>query len=389
MSVFSLPSNISEIAEKMDGKVQTFSNGWQAALLPSPCIQNHAAFLHKNMHEELQCAWFAGGLEGRADICIYSSILDERANRWQLAQAETDDSERSEQNPVLFSPDGKKTFLFHTAQPGGNQDHCIVRMRELGKLPKNTNLPVGSFVRACPILRSDGAWLLPLHHCAHVPGARWTGRHDYASVAITTNQGLSWRCVDIPESTGCVHMTLIPLGRDKILALYRRRQADFVYKSLSSNGGESWEAPTATNIPNNNSSIAAIRLKDGRIALVCNPINALMDSARRVSLYDELGTDNRPEAKGGCQAIWGVARAPVSLFFSADEGMYFSDEIILWNSTGNCLTNNSEDGFNKELSYPTILQSQTGDLDIAFTLYRRAIAHIRIPYSAFKKKYVA
>ena len=88
--------------------------------------------------------------------------------------------------------------------------------------------------------------------------------------------------------------------------------------------------------------------------------------------------------QGGCQPIWGVVRVPLSLFFSADEGKYFGDEMILWNSTGNYLTNNSEDGLNQELSYPTILQSDTGDLDIAFTLHRRAIAHIRIPHSALE-----
>ena len=384
MSIFSLPSNISGIIERMNGKVQTFSNGWQAALLPSPCVQNHAAFLYRGLVGDLRCAWFAGGLEGKSDICIHSSILDEKSGLWQSAQALTDDPLRSEQNPVLFSPDEQRTLLFHTAQPGGNQDQCIVRMREVGKSPRNTDLPTGSFVRARPILRSDGAWLLPLHHCTHVPGSRWTGRHDYASVAITTDEGHNWRCVNVPNSTGCVHMTLVPLDGDKIIALFRRRQADFVYKTLSEDGGESWQEPTATNIPNNNSSIAAMRMKDGRIALVCNPVNAQMDGSRRVSLYDELGIDERPEAAGGCQPIWGVARAPLSLFFSTGDGEHFGDEIILWNSSGNCLTNNSEDGLNQELSYPTILQSDSGDLNIAFTLHRRAIAHICIPYSAFE-----
>ena len=384
MSIFSLPSNISGIIERMNGKVQTFSNGWQAALLPSPCVQNHAAFLYRGLDGDLRCAWFAGGLEGKSDICIHSSILDEKSGLWQSAQALTDDPVRSEQNPVLFSPDGQRTLLFHTAQPGGNQDQCIVRMREVGKSPRNTDLPTGSFVRARPIVRSDGAWLLPLHHCTHVPGSRWTGRHDYASVAITTDEGHSWRCVNVPNSTGCVHMTLVPLDGDKIIALFRRRQADFIYKTLSEDGGESWQEPTATNIPNNNSSIAAMRMKDGRIALVCNPVNAQMDSSRRDSLYDELGIDERPEAAGGCQPIWGVARAPLSLFFSTGDGEHFGDEIILWNSSGNCLTNNSEDGLNQELSYPTILQSDAGDLNIAFTLHRRAIAHICIPYSAFE-----
>ena len=72
--------------------------------------------------------------------------------------------------------------------------------------------------------------------------------------------------------------------------------------------------PTATNIPNNNSSIAAMRLKDGRIALVCNPVNAQMDSSRRISLYDELGVDDRPEAEGVVSQYgeWRVRRSACS-----------------------------------------------------------------------------
>ncbi len=110
-------------------------------------------------------------------------------------------------------------------------------------------------------------------------------------------------------------MTLVPLDGDKIIALFRRRQADFVYKTLSEDGGESWQEPTATNIPNNNSSIAAMRMKDGRIALVCNPVNAQMDSSRRDSLYDELGIDERPEAEGVVSQFGSGACAAQPIFF--------------------------------------------------------------------------
>ncbi len=385
MPDFYLPKSVDEIANAMDGKLNRFSGGRQAAILPSPCVQNHAAFLYQNLDGALQCAWFAGGLEGKADICIHSSVLDAHAGIWQSAIAETDDPERSEQNPVLFSPDGQKTLLFHTAQPGGDQDRCVVRMREIGRAPQDIDVPMGSFVRGRPVIRNDGAWLLPLFRCTHVPGSRWTGRHDFASLAISSDQGQSWRCVDLPDSTGCVHMTLVPLNDTKILAFFRRRQAEFVYRTSSSNGGESWETPTPTNIPNNNSSIAAIRLKDGRIALAANPVNAQMNDARRISLYDELGDDDRPEAEGGCTPIWGVARAPLSLFFSSDQGRQFSGEVIVWNSKGSCLSNDSEDGKNQELSYPAILQAESGDLHVAFTLHRRAIAYVNIPYGEFQK----
>ena len=167
MSVFSLPNNISEIIERMNGKVQTFSNGWQAAILPSPCIQNHAAFLYRDSFGELRCAWFAGGLEGKSDICIHSSILDEKTGLWQSAQAFTDDPVRSEQNPVLFSPDGQRTLLFHSPA-GGIRINVLCGCVRLANHQKYRST-YGQFRSGTPHCSSDGAWLLPLHHCTYVP----------------------------------------------------------------------------------------------------------------------------------------------------------------------------------------------------------------------------
>lgn len=379
MNVSALPTTPETIAAAMDGRFHIGEDGRGAAVLPSPCVQNHAAFLARDPQWGLSCVWFAGGLEGKSDICIHLSRLDEDTGLWSPAQPVSDDPERSEQNPIYFQPGSGRVLLLHTAQPGGDQDRCVVRLREIGKTPQDLPLPRGSFVRAVPQVRSDGAWLLPLFHCTHSPGSRWTGRHDTASVAISHDQGKSWRLVAVPESVGCVHMTLVALSDTDIVAFFRRRQADWVHRSVSHDGGESWSVPQPTDLPNNNSSIAAQRLADGRIALVCNPVNAEIDPSRRESLYDELGDDDRPEATGGCTPIWGVARAPLVLALSNDDGQTFPTRLTIADGPGTCLSNNSEDGKNKELSYPALLQAPSGDIDVAFTLHRRAIAHVRIP----------
>lgn len=379
MTADSLPNSPVSIAAKMDGIARPLDGQRAIAFLPSPTVQNHATFLLRHPDLGLTCAWFGGGLEGKSDICIHLSHFDEGSRTWGTAQQVTDDPDRSEQNPVLFVTPDNKTLLLHTAQPGGDQDRCVVRMREIGERPKDMALPLGTFIRARPVVRQDGAWLLPLFHCVHSPGARWTGRNDYASVAISHDQGETWRRVQVPDSTGCVHMTLVPLEGKKIIAFFRRRQADFVYRSESNDGGETWLSPEPTDVPNNNSSISAIQLADGRIAMVCNPINAAMDPSRRSSLYDELGKDDRPEADGGCTPIWGVSRAPLVLALSTDVGKTFPNHMTIADGSGACLSNNSEDGKNKELSYPAISQSRSGDVDICFTYHRRAIAHIRVP----------
>ncbi len=364
-----------EIAAGMDGRLRQTSPGRWEALLPSPCVQNHAAFLaHRS--GALDCLWFAGSLEGKSDISVHRSTL--ASDVWHQTERMSDDPDRSEQNPVQFiSPDGR-VLILHTAQPGGNQDACVVRLREAGGEAHDLPLPAGTFIRAPIQVRDDGAWLLPLFRCVSRPGQRWTGSHDTAALAISADAGVSWRQVEVPGSIGCVHMTLVPLGPNQLAAFYRRRQSDFVYRSESIDGGESWSAPEPTDVPNNNSSISVIRLTDGRVAMACNPVNAAMHTDRRESLYDELGDDARPQATGGCNPIWGVPRAPMSLCFSDDGGRTFPRRVVVEDGPGTCLTNNSLDGHNKEMSYPSLLEGPDGMLDLAYTYHRRAIKHVRL-----------
>lgn len=340
----------------MDGILRRTGPGRSGALLPSQRVQSHAAFLSRDKTGTLTCLWSGGGLEGKADICIHRSTLHNgtRDTAGQLA----DDPGRSEQTPVLFHAPAGRARLLHSALPGGNQDECVLRMREIGKSPRD--LP------------------LPLFRCTAQPGQQWTGSHDAAALAISVDAGESWRQVDVPRSPGCVHMTLVPLGGRRLAAFFRRRQADFVHRSESTDGGESWSVPLPTDVPNNNSPVSASRLIDGRVALLCNPVNAAMHPDRRARLYDELDNDARPPATGGCEPIWGVPRAPVMPSLSSDEGRTFPGRRPIEAGTATCLSNDSRDGRNREMSCPFLGQAADGSLDLAYTFHRRAIKHVRL-----------
>ena len=369
-----------DIADAMDGNLRQTAPGRKEALLPSPCVQNHAAFLSHG-REGLYCLWFGGSLEGKSDISIWRSLLG-ADGKWSGAERLSHDLERSEQNPVQFdAPDGRRLIL-HTAQPGGNQDACLLAVREDGGEHGFVDLPRGTFIRGPIHVRGDGAWMMPLFRCVSRPGERWTGSHDTAALAISSDAGKTWREVEVPGSIGSVHMTLVPLGGARYVAFYRRRQADFVCRSVSDDDGESWTAPEPTDVPNNNSSISVIRLSDGRIAMACNPANAEMyPDARRGSLYDDLGgTDDRPNASGGCNPVWGVPRAPMIIAFSDDEGRTFRRRIVIEDGTGDCLSNDSLDGNNREISYPSLLEGPDSTLDLAYTYHRRAIKHVRLTH---------
>ena len=72
-------------------------------------------------------------------------------------------------------------------------------------------------------------------------------------------------------------------------------------------------------------------------------------------------------------------RAPLSLAFSSDGGATFEVAGDLDEGDGYCLTNNSRDRLNRELSYPAIHQAPDGSLDVAYTWFRQTIKHVRIP----------
>lgn len=376
-----------EIAGRMDGVLARGDDGRLEAYLPSPMIQNHAAFIECMDDGTLACLWFGGSLEGKSDISIHASVLVPGAARWGEAVQLSNDPDRSEQNPVLWRNGHGDWQLFHTAQPSGNQDECLLRARLVrldgtlsGGQSRDIDLPLGSFIRGRFVRRADGAWMMPIFRCISRPGQRWNGSHDTAAVGVSHDEGQTWTMHEVPGSIGSVHMTIVPLDGDHMVAFYRRRQSDFVHRSESLDGGMTWSAPEPTDVPNNNSSINVIRLRDGRLAMLCNPMSAATSADRRVSLYDEIEEgDDRPDASGGCSPIWGVPRAPMTLCISSDGGKTWPLRRIVDDSPGTCLSNNSIDGRNKELSYPYLLEGEAGELHLAYTYFRRAIKYVRLP----------
>lgn len=372
-----------EIEAAMDGRLHPGSPGRVDAFLPSPMVQNHAANLHFLPDGRLACVWFGGTMEGMGDISVWMSTLG--PDGWAAARRLSDDPGRSEQNPVLFTaPDGA-VWLFHTSQPGGRQDECeiVARISQDGGESFGPARRIGDFrgvfVRQPLRLGPHGEWLLPGFRCVTPAAGRWTGDIDSAVMLVSRDQGSSWSAVEVPDSLGAVHMNPVEADVGPMPAFYRDRYAQWVKRSLSTDGGLTWTAPRPTDLPNNNSSVQAIRLADGRVAMVLNPTSAAHSDARRASLYDEIeGEAETPAVTQGPKAVWGVPRAPLTLAVSSDNGATFPLRIDLDQGSGHALSNNSAAGINRELSYPSILQDSSGHLHIAYTYHRRAIRHVRI-----------
>lgn len=226
---------------------------------------------------------------------------------------------------------------------------------------------------------SDGNWLLPVFYCRTEPGEKWVGNNDVSAVKISSDCGKSWRDVAVPESLGCVHMSITPLPDGRLAAFFRSRWADHIWFSQSSDQGELVCAGT-DDASEQQLVHSGDPLDNGELALVFNNMSAAGATERRASLYDEIADDDgrrEPEATGK-SAFWGAPRAPMTVAISADGGESWPWLRNLDEGDGYCMTNNSEQKLNREFSYPSIKQGADGNLHIAYTWYRQAIKYVRV-----------
>lgn len=364
----------------------------QVADLQSLCVQAHAANLMVLHDETLACVWFGGSMEGKSDISVFMSQLNPESETWSTPVQLSHDPERSEQNPILFPAPNGELWLLHTAQQSGNQDTAIVRRRiskdnglSWGPTEQMNGLALGTFVRQPIHVHTDGAWLLPTFDCRILPGEKWDGSHDLSAVLRSTDQGKSWTRIEVPNSMGCVHMNIVPAADGKLLAFFRSRWADFIYTTSSVDGGLTWSTPVPTELPNNNSSIQALRLKDGRLAMIFNHSSALDATERRASLYDELEDDDASKhdvksshVSNERRAFWGAPRAPMTLALSEDDGQTWPWKRHLEVGDGYCMSNDSARSVNREYSYPSLRQTADGALHVAYTVFRQHIRHAKV-----------
>jgi len=355
--------------------------------VPTPCVQNHASFVASLPGGDLGCVWFGGTQEGIPDISIYFSRLVPGATQWTPALRLSDDPARSEQNPLLFNTPGGALWLLWTAQLGGNQDTALVRRRishDGGRSwgPIETLIDEmpghGTFIRSRMVVNARGEWLLPIWRCTKPPQGAWSGNLDTSSVLVSADEGTTWRESQVPESVGCVHMSIVPWRDGSLLAFYRSRWADHVYRSVSNDDGQVWSAPQPIGLPNNNSSVMALTLTSGSIALVYNESSAADATGRRLSLYDDIGGTGRPVPGAARAAFWGAPRAPLTLALSEDGGLTWPHRRNLEVGDGYCMTNNSKDRLNREVSYPALCQTEDGMLHLTYTYWRQAIKYVRV-----------
>lgn len=330
------------------------------ALVPTPFGSNHAADLLELPNGDLLCAWFAGTDEGNADISIALSRLDADSSQWTQAEVISDDPSRSEQNPSLFLNPNGEVWAMYTAQVSResmpdaefNLQYTAEIRRKISKDNGQTwgetttmfNRP-GSFCRQKIQILKNGRWIFGNWICFNDSTRNGS---DITVMQISDDEGKTWRSVEVPESRGLVHPNIVEIAPNKLIALFRSRAADNIYRSESNDNGESWTAPERTELPNNNASISAIALKSGRIAVIYNQ--------HRVN-------DDRTKTE------WPFERIPVTVALSEDGGKTWPYRRHIETGEGYCGEKNI--GANRRYEYPVIIQTKDGRIHAAYSFGNR------------------
>ncbi|KAI7204402.1 hypothetical protein D0869_00096 [Hortaea werneckii] len=362
----------------------------QYCFIPSATPQCHASNLLSLRNGDLLCAWFGGTQEGKPDISIYLSRKAANAKAWTDAEKVTFDNSRSEQNPVLFESPSGDIWLLYTSQKAGDQDSALVKRQTSSDGGHTWSQPEllfsepGTFIRQPVVPLEDGTLVIPTFKCRTEPGTRWIGNDDISSIRISQDQGQSWREQEVPNSFGAVHMEIQRSKNGGYLALYRSRWADYVYLSRSADG-INWSQPQPTTLPNPNAGICFNVLASGRVLVVYNHSSKANALGQREGLYDDIAEagdvrKNQTSKHAGKEAFWGAPRAPLCLAWSDDEGESWTSR-VLEEGDGYCMTNNSEEKLNRELSYPSMTLGEDGLVHIAFTFWRQMIKYVQLDAS--------
>ena len=325
----------------------------------------HGPALLELPNGDLLCVWFAGSFEGNADVHIVCSRLEKDSEAWTEPVDVSGDPERSEQNPSLFyGPDGA-AWCMYTAQldrqagKDNMQFTAVVRCQKStdgGRTwgPYETVFPEeGTFCRQPIQILSNGRWIFSNWLCTD-SAEGLSG--DPTAFRISDDQGKTWRTVMMPESHGHVHANVVELEPGHLVAFMRNREAYRIHRSESFDYGETWSEPKPTPLPNNNSSISAIKLQSGRVAIAYNPTCT-------------------PDPQPG-KAAWPGLRCPVAVALSEDGGLTFP--IIRWMERGEGYIGDENKTNNKQYEYPYLMQTKDGIIHLAYAAWTRdAMKYVR------------
>ena len=280
----------------------------------------------------LLAAWFGGSYESHPDVSIYCSAYD--GSSWS-APALAADGVQSDSlrypcwNPVLFRLADNKIALFYKVGPNPREWWGEYKRSDDEGLSWSSAqpLPEGMLgpIKNKPLAMPDGTIIYPT-------SVEFTPDCWRVFIESSAKDLSGWSRTEIDNNGFNAIQPTLFLHKHE-LEMLCRTQEGVLAKASSKDFGKTWTPLEDSGLPNNNSGIDGITLKDGLRLLVCNPLRQGRNKLVLLGSYD--GTE--------------------------------------WKTL---LT--LEDRPEGEFSYPAIICRKDGTIDITYTYNRQKIRHVSL-----------
>ncbi len=256
-----------------------------ASLIPVPpgAPSAHASSLVTLPGNKLMVFWWAGSRESGPDVKVYSSrwangvwaAPREVASRASLGDA-LGFGVRRIGNPVAWAGRDGTIHLFVVATGlGGWAASRVVHVVSADEgitftvkrvLPLSPLFNTSVLVRTSPVGLDDGGWWLPMYFELGI---------KYPMLMAFDADGAPRALTRIGARTTTLQPALVPVSAREAHALMRDASPDgLMQQAYTRDGGDSWEDMPASTLPNQSTSVAALRVNSGTIYLLHNYVIA-------------------------------------------------------------------------------------------------------------------
>jgi predicted neuraminidase len=320
----------------------------------APFREAHASTLVQLKSGDLMAAWFGGTQEGAPDVAIWGSTRHN--GHWSPPVELARENNIATYNPVLFHTKDGRLWLYYKFGPHPTSWTGARRFStDEGKTWSHIeHLPAGLYgpIRAKPLVLLDGTVVSGTSVESYRSWACWIDRSTDNGESFTKFGPISVPSqffkplspsiapaqragsIESDRTEGIIQPSIVLLGGHR-LRMYARStpQIGRICVADSNDEGVHWTQARPLDLPNPNSGIDALSLRDGRVILV----------------YNHTAT----------------GRTPLNLAVSKD-GEHFRMFEVLEQEPG-------------EYSYPALIQSTDSSLRLSYTWNRKKIRYVELP----------
>lgn len=242
----------------------------------------HPAAIEELANGDLYLVFYGGSGEYGDDTAVRGARLPLGHDKWTPPRVIADTPGRSEGNGVIWQAPDSKVWLFYVVRFGATWSTSRIKAKISSDGARTWSdsilltLEEGMMTRGRPIVLADGDYLLPIYHeTGH--DTEIVGADSTSLFMIYDVDKKSWSQTNrIGARMGCIQPSAARVT-DNYLVAYNRRGGDyepttrgFIVRSESRDGGRTWSPGVETKIPNPNSAVDLLRLKNGHLVLVYN-----------------------------------------------------------------------------------------------------------------------